>query len=121
MVVVSPSKLAFRNLDAAIPEHTPGTPELEQDEKRCEADDGADDIRQIRPEKDRDRKLARDVAQRAYYREWPAVRETVFAADQVDQDPWREQGQNRNDVADRRGQVQQRITRHRRERDDRRA
>ena len=96
-------------------------PDLEQDQEAGEADDGADDVGQIRPEIDRGRQLAGDVAERADHGERPAALHALLAADQVEQDPRRQQREDGDDLADRAGQRQKRHAGHRGQGDDRRA
>ena len=66
-----------------------------------EADDGADHVRQRRPEIDRGRQLAGDIAERADDGERPAAFHALLAADEVEQDPGRQQRQDGDDLADR--------------------
>ncbi len=96
-------------------------PEFKQDEKAGEADDRADDVGQIGSKIDRGRQLAGDVAERADHRERPGFFHALPAADQIEQNPGRQQRENGDDLADRAGERQERHAGHRGERDDRRA
>jgi hypothetical protein len=96
--------------------HTRSSPE-----QRGEADQGADDVGQVRADELGDRELAGDVAQRADDGQQPAVAQSPPTADQVDEDPGRQQGEDRDDLADGRGQRQQRQAGHGGQSDDGRA
>jgi hypothetical protein len=56
-------KFACGHEPAAIAQYAPGTPHLQKQEERAEADNCAGDVRQVRTEVNRNRELARDVAQ----------------------------------------------------------
>ena len=86
---------------AAIAERLRRPPDLEQEQQAGEADDRADDVRQIGPEIDRGRQLAGDVAERADDGERPRLPHALLPADEVEQDPGRQQRQDRDDLADR--------------------
>ena len=98
--------LRRRHRHAAIAERLRRPPDLEQEQEAGEADDGADDVGQIRPEIDRGRQLAGDVAERADHGERPAVHHAFLAADEIEQDPRRQQREDGDDLADRAGQRQ---------------
>ena len=114
---------------AAIGQHLRRPPHLEQDQQRREADDRADDVRQIGAEIDRRRQLPGDVAERADDGERPRRPHAFAAGDEIEQDPRRQQRQDGDDLADRgridRQQIDEahaeRAGGHGRKRDDRRA
>ena len=106
---------------AAIAQHLPRPPHLEQQQQRPEAHDGAGHVGQVGAEIDRDRELPGDVAERADDGERPAVLDALAPADEIEQYPWREQRQDGDDVPDRGRHRQQRIAGDGGKRDDRRA
>ena len=83
-------------------------PELQQQQQRAERDQRADDVGQVRPEELRGRELAEDVGQGAHHGQRPDAPQAAAARDQVDEDPRRQQRENRHDPAHRGGQAEQR-------------
>ena len=94
--------------DAAVAEGLGGLPVPQQQQQRAEADQCADDVGQVGPEPLGGRVLAGDIGQGAHHRQRPDAPQAAPAGDEVDEDPRREQGDDRHDPAHRGGQGEQR-------------